>query len=206
LSFSNLHHLTFLFQIFSGFVPLGVLLFHRKKFNLEIIVLLSASVLATILLLVVCMFYDNNHAVFNSYALCEFVCLTIYFLREIDHKYFRKLILGMAIILGAVFTWEMNRTSSLKISLVSEVAYTIILCVLYFIANLDEGAKKSPMYKTQINYTLAIFLYSSFSIIFFFFIDEMMKSGAWFMHNIFESLSKLFIAYAFWKLPKTTHF
>jgi hypothetical protein len=206
LSFQFLHRLTFYIQIIIGLIPLGVLLFQRKKFNLEIVILLTVSVLATILLLVFSLLFHNNHAVFNAYAISEFVCLTIYFYRLISNKYLRKLILGMAVVLSGIFIWEMNRTSSLEVSLLAQIAYNITLCVLFFIASLQSYTIPSSMHKTQVYYTLTLFLYSSFSLIFFFFIDQLMITGAWFIHNIVESLTKLFIAYAFWKLPKTTHF
>lgn len=206
MSFIFLFRFTFYIQITTGFIPLGVLLFQRKKFNVEIVILLTLSVLATILLLVFKILFHNNHAVFNSYVISEFVCLTIYFYRIISNKYLRKLILVMAVILGGIFIWEMNRTSSLEVSLLTQIAYNIILCVLFFMASLQSYNISSPMHKTQVYYTLTVFLYSSFSLIFFFFIDQLMITGAWFIHNIIESLTKLFIAYAFWKLPKTTHF
>lgn len=206
MSFIFLFRFTFYIQITTGLIPLGVLLFQRKKFNVEIVILLTLSVLATILLLVFKILFHNNHAVFNSYVISEFVCLTIYFYRIISNKYLRKLILVMAVILGGIFIWEMNRTSSLEVSLLTQIAYNIILCVLFFMASLQSYNISSPMHKTQVYYTLTVFLYSSFSLIFFFFIDQLMITGAWFIHNIIESLTKLFIAYAFWKLPKTTHF
>jgi hypothetical protein len=206
LSFGFLHDFTFFIQIISGFLPLVVLLFHRKKFNLEIVLLLTLSVLATILLLVFALLFHNNHAVFNAYVISELVCLTIYFYRIISNSYIQKLILGMAIILGGVFIWEMNRTSFLEVSLLTQIAYNITLCVLFFIASLQSNSISGSMHKTQEKYVLTLFLYSSFSLIFFFYIKELMLSRAWFIHNIVESLSKLFIAYAFWKLPKTTHF
>jgi hypothetical protein len=206
LSFGFLHDFTFFIQIISGFLPLVVLLFHRKKFNLEIVLLLTLSVLATILLLVFALLFHNNHAVFNAYAISELICLTIYFYRIISNSYIRKLILGLAIILGGVFIWEMNRTSYLEVSLLTQIAYKITLCVLFFMASLHSYTIPSSMHKTQEKFVLTIFLYSSFSLIFFSFLDELMITGVWFIHNIVESLSKLFIAYAFWKLPKTTHF
>lgn len=206
MSFGFIHDLTFFIQIISGFLPLVVLLFHRKKFNVEIVILLTLSVLATVLLLVFALLFHNNHAVFNSYVISEHVCLTVYFYRIIRDKYLRKLILGMAVILGGIFIWEMNKSSLLDVSLLMQIAYNIILCVLFFIASLQSNSIPSSMYKTQEKYVLTLFLYSSFSLIFFFYINELMLSRAWFIHNIVESLSKLFIAYAFWKLPKTTHF
>lgn len=206
MSFGFIHDLTFFIQIISGFLPLVVLLFQRKKFNVEIVILLTLSVLATILLLVFALLFHNNHAVFNAYVISEHVCLTVYFYRIIRDKYLRKLILGMAVILGGFFIWEMNKSSLLDVSLLMQIAYNIILCVLFFIASLQSNSIPSSMYKTQEKYVLTLFLYSSFSLIFFFYINELMLSRAWFIHNIVESLSKLFIAYAFWKLPKTTHF
>lgn len=206
MSFIILHRFTFYSQIIIGLIPLFVLLFQRKKFNVEIICLLIFSVLSTIFLLVFERLFHNNHAVFNAYVICELVCLTIYFYRIIGNKNLRKLILGMAVILSGILIWEMNRTSSLEVSLLTQIAYNITLCVLFFIASLQSYTIPSSMHKTQVYYTLTLFLYSSFSLIFFFFIDQLMITGAWFIHNIVESLTKLFIAYAFWKLPKTTHF
>ncbi len=206
MSFQFLHRFTFYIQIIIGLIPLFVLLFQRKKFNLEVVILLTLSVLATILLLLFSVLFHNNHAVFNAYAISEFVCLTIYFYRIISNKYLRKLILGMAVVLGGIFIWEMNKTSSLEVSLITQIAYKIILCLLFYVASLQSNNISSSMHKTQVYYTLTVFLYSSFSLVFFFFIDQLMLTGAWFIHNIVENLTKLFIAYAFWKLPKTTHF
>jgi hypothetical protein len=206
LSFIILHRFTFYSQIITGLIPIGVLLYKRKKFNLEIICLLIFSVLSTIFLLVFERLFHNNHAVFNAYAISELVCLTIYFYRIISNSYIRKLILGMAVILGGIFMWEMNRTSSLEVSWLTQIAYNIILCVLFFIASLQSYTVPSSMHKTQEKFVLTLFLYSSFSLIFFSFLDELMITGVWFLHNIVESLTKLFIAYAFWKLPKTTHY
>jgi hypothetical protein len=206
LSFIILQNFTLYIQVVFGLLPLGVLLFTRKKFNLEIICLLILSVLTTIILIVIKRFYHNNHAVFNAYAIGELVFLTIYFYRTIGNRFLSKLILGMAVVLGGIFMWEMNRTSSLEVSLLTQIAYNIISCVLFFIASLQSNNVSSPMHKTQVYYTLTLFLYSSFSLMFFFFIDHLMIIGAWSIHNIVESLTKLFIAYAFWKLPKTTHY
>ncbi len=206
MSFIILHRFTFYSQIITGLIPIGVLLYKRKKFNLEIICLLIFSVLSTIFLLVFERLFHNNHAVFNAYAISELVCLTIYFYRIISNSYIRKLILGMAVILGGIFMWEMNRTSSLEVSWLTQIAYNIILCVLFFIASLQSYTVPSSMHKTQEKFVLTLFLYSSFSLIFFSFLDELMITGVWFLHNIVESLTKLFIAYAFWKLPKTTHY
>ena len=206
MSLIILQNFTLYIQVVFGLLPLGVLLFKRKKFNLEIICLLISSVLTTILLIVFKRFFHNNHAIFNSYLISEFVFLTIYFYRTIGNTYLGKLILGMAVILGGIFIWEMNRTSSIEVSLNAQIAYNIISCVLFFIASLQSNNSFSSMHKTQVYYTLTVFLYNSFSLIFFFFIDQLMITGAWSIHNIVESLTKLFIAYAFWKLPKTTHF
>lgn len=206
MSFIILHRFTFYTQIITGLIPIGVLLFQRKKFNLEIICLLIFSVLSTIFLIVFERLFHNNHAVFKTYVISELICLTIYFYRIISNSYIRKLILGLAIILGGVFIWEMNRTSYLEVSLLTQITYNITLCVLFFIASLQSYTIPSSMHKTQEKFVLTIFLYSSFSLIFFSFLDELMITGVWFIHNIVESLSKLFIAYAFWKLPKTTHF
>jgi hypothetical protein len=206
LSLIILQNFTLYIQVVFGLLPLGVLLYKRKKFNLEIICLLIFSVLTTIILIVIKRFFHNNHAVFNAYAISELVFLTIYFYRTIGNIFLGKLILGMAVVLGGIFMWEMNRTSSLEVSLLTQIAYNIISCVLFFIASLQSNNISSPMHKTQVYYTLTLFLYSSFSLMFFFFIDHLMIIGAWSIHNIVESLTKLLIAYAFWKLPKTTHF
>lgn len=83
----------------------------------------------------------------------------------------------------------------------------IFLCltffsILFFIDNLNKSSSHLSKPYFIINTTFCI--YYSFSFFMSFEIQTMMANQYWIIHNVVEACSKLVIAYAILKIPKTT--
>jgi hypothetical protein len=79
-----------------------------------------------------------------------------------------------------------------------------MFAIVYFFDFVIDNSKKKSEILILVN--TALFIYYSFSFLFNIYIDELMKNNLWFIHNFIEGSSKLLIAYAFWKQPKTAHY
>jgi hypothetical protein len=71
---------------------------------------------------------------------------------------------------------------------------------------LNSESQRNPQSFSYLIVNASIFIYNSFSFLFFLYITILMGNDLWYFHNIIEGISKLIIAYAFWKLPKSDNF
>lgn len=200
----TLIHYSLFFQLVTGILPLIVLFNGKKKFNKGLIVFLSASVITTCILTITSILKLNNLVFFNLYQVISIVSLTFFYYESIFNKTLKYFIALFGLMSFSVLIFEISKTIFLDYSLVSRkislVAFSIFLFFDYLIS--DYSNHKNSKSILLINTSL--FVYNSSSFLFFIYISALMINNLWYIHNFIEGLSKLLIAYAFWKLPKTS--
>lgn len=189
----------------AGILPLAVLFFLKKKFNLEIIIYLSLSFLTALIIIYTREHKINNLVFFNIYHAIAILCLTIYYYRTIKGKFLRILILILAIITYSIFIWEITQTPYIEYTLIAEFVIFILFSLIFYFNTLINFTESTELLNSQLIFNSAIFFYNVFSIVLIVYITLIMINKLWFIHNFIEGSSKLLIAYALWKLPKTAH-
>lgn len=187
----------------TGLIPL-VFIFKRKV-NIELIIYLSLSIVASAIIFYTSRFRINNHWVFNSYIFISYWMLFIFYLKLVKGKFQSQILKLSSIIFAIIFSWELSKTSNLTSSLVAWNLSFLIWSILYFLTvTLNQETDKRSL--TYNYFNLSIFIYNCSCLLLFYYIDFIMVNKLWYIHNFIEGSSKLLIAYAFWKLPKTSQF
>ncbi len=197
-------YLSVYFQLLTGIIPLFISL-RRVYLHPSLLLFLAFSVLSTIVLLITSYNGINNHVFHNFYLLISFLLLSKFYY-DIGQTMLKAVIIFSTLILFTVSTFEFFDyyflPNSFKIINLSYITWSIF----FFIQSLEKdkvGKHNSNDYHI-IN--TSIFLYNTSSFILIFYIMNLMNNNLWYIHNFIEGSSKLLIAYAFWKLPKTSHY
>lgn len=200
-----IYQISLLYQLVAGILPLIVVFFYRKKIKSILLIYLSSSVIATILLTITIKLNIYNLHIFNTYVAVAIICLFIFYLKTLNNLWSKILIFISFLIWFFTFVWELLKTDDLQISVYLENFVFILWSILFYINYLinDKSYIKDNRY--LIHFNSAIFLYNCSCFILFYFMNYIMKNNLWFIHNFIEGSSKLLIAYSFWKLPKTSH-
>ena len=185
----------------AGLLPLAVLFFGRRKFCSEFILFLTASVFSTFLILITNYFKIQNALVFDGFQISSIILLSLFYSRNLESKMLTNIVIFLGFFCLLFYLFELISLGYPKKSLVIENICFIVCPILFYIDSIDSNQKSS----TLILINTAILVYKSFSFLFFFFLVTMMVNNLWFIHNFIEGSSKLLIAYALWKLPKTAH-
>ena len=199
-----IYQISLFYQLVAGILPLIVVLFLRKKINTILLIYLSSSVIATILLTITIKLNLYNLHIFNTYVAVAIICLFIFYLKILNNLLSKILIFLSFIIWLYTFVWELSKTDDLQISVYSENFVFILWSLLFYINFLLNSKFHSKDTRYLIHFNSAIFLYNCSCFILFYFMNYIMKNNLWFIHNFIEGSSKLLIAYSFWKLPKTS--
>jgi hypothetical protein len=112
------------------------------------------------------------------------------------------LILSIGSLCLVILFFELSQTSFIEYSLVYRTIGFILFSVIFFIDYLNSESQRNLQSFPNLIVNSSIFIYNSFSFLFFLYITILMGNDLWYIHNIIEGISKLIIAYAFWKLPK----
>jgi hypothetical protein len=191
-----------LFQIAAGALPL--IFFASRKIHLSLKVLLISSFVSSILLFITGRFHINNLLIFNTYQVFSILSLSSLYFNITQNKLLKRIDFLLALITSFVLIFELTTTDFLEYSIVIEKICFVMFAIVYFFDFVIDNSKKKSEILILVN--TALFIYYSFSFLFNIYIDELMKNNLWFIHNFIEGSSKLLIAYAFWKQPKTAHY
>jgi hypothetical protein len=201
---NDLKFASLLVQFVTSIIPFVVLIKLRVRFNLEFLLYLLFSTIATFGFIITNIFKVHNSWIFYSYQFLSIILLSLFYFRTLSLKLFKLLAILIGIISLSVFLYEMKTKGFTNWS-DSVVCLSFTFCpLIYFFETLQS---KETVDKTSLNIVNATnFIYFSTTIFLFYFIHFILKNNLWFIHNFIEASSKLIIAYAFWKLPKTSQF
>ena len=199
----SVHVLAILFQLLAGFLPI---IFFFRNFStqyLEVFILLLSSFISTCIGLYAFLFVINNQALFNYYLIIEVTCLSVFFYKITKTKHS---FIFLIIYLIFLYTW-LNEYLQ-KDVLFFCAKFSSIIYIFYSIFYFTQSLKKSSVdynYRFKQLFSLAILFYNCAAFFLIYFLMDFTKLNLWYVHNFIEGSSKLLIAYALWKLPKTAH-
>jgi hypothetical protein len=198
-----IYYISLCFQLLAGLLPIIFYLNKLGKENLELLILFCASFIATLSILFTYQFKINNHYIFNAYVIIEFCCISVFYSKLFKLKY-SKLIKLLIIPFLFLFFFEIYQNDVIILgSKLTSLTY-IIYSISFFIKYLNIS-RRSNEYKFSQAINASLFIYNCSAFILIFYIMKLMNSNLWYVHNFIEGSSKLLIAYALWKLPKTAH-
>ncbi|MCF8444989.1 MAG: hypothetical protein K9G29_08285 [Crocinitomicaceae bacterium] len=195
-------NLSVMIQFVTGIVPLLFLLIYKRKLRVELVLLLLASATTSLILLVTCSLGIKNWFFFNLYSVINLTCLTVYYYNLLQVKTLKIVILLLASICGAVIIYELTYYDIINLSLPALFLSFTLYSILYLIDNL--GKSSTPNSKGYFIINTTFFIYNGFSFFMSLELETMLANQYWIIHNVVEASSKLVIAYAILKIPKTT--
>jgi hypothetical protein len=84
--------------------------------------------------------------------------------------------------------------------------YILWSLIFFFEFIISKNNIRSNFINTNLYVNAAILFYNGSSLFLFHYLFVILSNNVWYIHNFIEGSSKLLIAYAFWKLPKTSHY
>lgn len=199
----QIHISMMIFQLLAGLLP--IILFTRNFTlkHLEVFILLISSFISTAIVLYTYLNNFNNHLIFNLYVIIEFICLSIFYKKISNPKYYFIYFLSTVVFCSISFL-DYSKGSVLEHTAKFSSLTFILYSVIYFIQSIF--IQSNEKYNEFRNILCAAFLfYNCSAFILIYYIMELTNSNLWYIHNFIEGSSKLLIAYALWKLPKTAH-
>jgi hypothetical protein len=195
--------LSVILQFVTGVLPLLFLVIYKKKLRVEFVILLLASAITTLILLFTASFGIKNWFFFNFYNAIHLTCITIFYFSLLRSSPFRKYVLILSFLCGAVLIYDLTYLDIINLTLPAVFFSTTTFTVFYFIDNLGKKSK-SQTSKAYFIINTSLCMYSSFSFFMSLELETMLANQYWIIHNVVEASSKLVIAYAILKIPKTT--
>ena len=190
-------------QFVTGVLPLLFLVIYKKKLRVEFVILLLASAITTLILFITASFGIKNWFFFNFYNAIYLTCITIFYFSLLRSSPFRKYVLILSFLCGAVLIYDLTYLDIINLTLPALFFSTTTFTVFYFIDNLGKKSK-SQTSKAYFIINTSLCMYSSFSFFMSLELETMLANQYWIIHNVVEASSKLVIAYAILKIPKTT--
>ena len=190
-------------QFVTGVLPLLFLVIYKKKLRVEFVILLLASAITTLILFITASFGIKNWFFFNFYNAIYLTCITIFYFLLLRSSPFRKYVLILSFLCGAVLIYDLTYLDIINLTLPAVFFCTTTFTVFYFIDNLGKKSK-SQTSKAYFIINTSLCMYSSFSFFMSLELETMLANQYWIIHNVVEASSKLVIAYAILKIPKTT--
>jgi len=200
----NIFNSSLFFQIIASAIPLIVLAYKRTTFNSYLALVLFLSFVVIILQTITHLYKINNHILFNFYVFSSFILHFLFYVKNLKKTFKLLASIPFPIFIGFSL-FEIFKHELLTISFQITNFSLIYWSFLFFISLLKDDSPISNKTTLQI-VNISIFVYNSGSYILYLSIFSLMLNKYWFIHNIFEGCSKLLIAYAFWKLPKSDNF
>lgn len=192
------------FQLVAGILPL-IFLFNRIKINRSFILYISLSALTTSLLLLTSFFRINNLLIHNFYLILSYLLLANFYF-SIGEKYLKKTISVSILVFLIVILLNIFEGGFLKSAFVyANISFIIWSTIYFFQLTKTNDNKSQSLSKTYSTLNASIFIYNCSAFFLIYFLITILNNKVWFIHNFIEGSSKLLIAYAFWKLPKTLH-
>jgi hypothetical protein len=200
---NNASFFSLIFQLVAGVLPLVFFFQKRKKFNVEFIIFLIVSFIATLIIFITSILKITNAIIFDGFQISSIFLLSIFYFRNIEFKLFSIIVICLGVIEFVFYMLELIILGYPEKSLIIENVGTICCSILLFISLLKN--KYSPKNRTISIINYSIFMYKVTSFLLFYYCMILMVKDIWYVHNFIEGSSKLLIAYALWKLPKTAH-
>ena len=191
-------------QLLLGILPIAVLLFTNKKFDLSFRLFLYSSILSTFVIIITTHFGINNHIVALIYIIISYSFIYNFFRKYFSIEIIRYLnLLVLIFYIIAIVEYFLNN----RLNYTIPIYYLNILiwAVIYFYSQLISNDDNNND-KIRNIIVFSLLFYSSFSFLISIIIHKLIYNHLWYIHNFIEGSSKLLIAYAFWKLPKTSHY
>ncbi len=198
---SDIKFISLIFQLVAGLMPLAVLFFGNRKFSFEFTLYLTLSIISTFVILITNYFKIQNAIVFDGFQISSIILLSLFYFRNIQSKMLSNVVIILGLFSLLSYSIELICLGYPQKSLVIENVSFIIGPILFYIDSIVSNQTSS----TLVLVNTSIFFYKSFSFLLFYFLVTLMVSNFWHIHNFIEGSSKLLIAYALWKLPKTAH-
>jgi len=195
--------LSVILQFVTGVLPLLLLVIYKRKLRVEFVILLLASAITTLILFITASFGIKNWFFFNFYNAIYLTCITIFYFSLLRSSPFRKYVLILSFLCGAVLIYDLTYLDIINLTLPAVFFSTTTFTVFYFIDNLGKKSK-SQTSKAYFIINTSLCMYSSFSFFMSLELETMLANQYWIIHNVVEASSKLVIAYAILKIPKTT--
>lgn len=187
----------------AGVLPLVFFFQKRKRFNVEFIIFLIVSFIATLIIFITSILKITNAIIFDGFQISSIFLLSIFYFRNIEFKFFSIIVICFGVIEFVFYMFELIILGYPEKSLIIENVGTICCSILLFISLLKNKYSPKNWTISIINYS--IFMYKVTSFLLFYYCMILMVKDIWYVHNFIEGSSKLLIAYALWKLPKTAH-
>jgi hypothetical protein len=187
----------------AGSLPLVVLIIGKRKLNLEFLLFVCVSFSLTLAIIITKISGLNNAIIFDSWLICSIILLTFFYSRVIESKPFAIAVILIGVICLSATFWELMVIGYPNKALIIENISFILIPILMYISFLRYQNHSKGNSLILIN--TSIFVYKTTTFLLFYFLVTLMKNNAWYVHNFIEGSSKLLIAYALWKLPKTAH-
>ncbi len=149
-------------------------------------------------------FFDLNVPfIWNLYNVFEFSLIVLIHYKYVKEPFYKVLLFISMLIFLIQFSIEFSIEKEMMQTLYLSVFMYIIFSLsgsIYFLKNTQAYKKEDSVY---LYFNAATLIYFSSTLIFFNILPMLtyQDSNIWIIHNVIESISKLIIAYAFWKLP-----
>ena len=199
----SIFKISVILQFVTGVLPLLFLVIYKKKLRVEFVILLLASSITTLILLFTASFGIKNWFFFNFYNAIYLTCITIFYFSLLRSSPLRKYVLILSFLCGAVLIYDLTYLDLINLTLPALFFSSTSFSVFYFIDNLVKKSK-SQTSKAYFIINTSLCMYSSFSFFMSLELETMLANQYWIIHNVVEASSKLVIAYAILKIPKTT--
>jgi hypothetical protein len=191
------------FQLLAGSLPI---ILYSRNFTLkylEVFILLVSSFISTTIVFYTYLNNFNNHLIFNIYVIIEFICLSIFYKKISNPKYYFIYFLSLVVFCSISFV-DYSKGSVLEQTAKFSCLTFILYSLFYFIQSIFIQSDEKD---NEFRHTLcaAILFYNCSAFFLIYYLMEFTKLNLWYVHNFIEGSSKLLIAYALWKLPKTAH-
>lgn len=186
------------FQLLVGLLPIAFANWNRCFIPLNINLVIS--VYSTLLIIISKIFSYQNIFIFYSFILSSFICYTFFFIAKVSNL-FKFLILLKFIIFTTIYFLTINKNGHSQLILMTYHISLILFPIYYFLTKIYSD--KVDVYSSTMNIiSLSVLIYSTSTVLLFYVIELFMANRLWFIHNLIEGISKLIIAYAFWKIPQ----
>jgi hypothetical protein len=187
-------------QLFAGTLPVFVFFYKKAWKHIEILLYLFSSIIATCIIIYTRINEINNHWVHNTFIIISFTSIGIFYLKR-KVVLLNYLVLICFIVFILIVAIEQKGNSLFINSFQFANFIFVIWSLVYFVLLTNNKSNKfDSNFLQTLNFSILFYNCSSFLL--FNFLQELVKNEMWFIHNIIESVSKLIIAYSFWKLQK----
>lgn len=194
-----------LFQLAAGSIPLVVLILKQHLFRIEFVIYLISSFLATLVFVITSRLKINDLLVFNLYQAISVITISIFYYNILISRNLKYVVLFFSFFWLLAFSLELSKTSFIEYSLNLKNITFLFFSIIYFSDVINHKKRNDMLSNTYILIVSSFFTYNCFSFLLIFKITQLMINDLWYLHNVFEGLYKLAIAYSFWKIPKKLH-